>query len=240
MMWVSCEKFSACRYVLRGKVQPGDERTGVQAELVDARSAKPVWTKKFDTSLAQIANVPREIAEQIVVQIKGTLTTEEKAAIAQTPTHDLEAYELYLHARSLTRYFSAFPANVDENRPKAIELLEKAIARDPNFALAYAFLSETQADTNWAEDVTPEQMAKAKATAEMAVRVGPQVPEAHLVLGSSSIRCRIKKGAAATITSETKSADWKNGARLSVSRRTMLRFWPSWRRRRATAELEWA
>ena len=72
-------------YVLRGKVQPGDERTGVQAEVVDARSAKPVWTKKFDTSLAQIANVPREIAEQIVVQIKGTLTTEEKAAIARTP-----------------------------------------------------------------------------------------------------------------------------------------------------------
>jgi serine/threonine protein kinase/tetratricopeptide (TPR) repeat protein len=171
-------------HVLRGGITETNGRVFVTAELIDTRDAAPVWTNKFEGKRPDIFNIEKAMAEQLAVRLKGKLSAAEKTAIGQDRVHDLEAYELYLHARSLTRYFSAFAATVDENRPKAIELLEKAIARDPQFALAYALLSETQADTNWAEDVTPEQMAKAKATAEMAVRVGPQVPEAHLVLGS--------------------------------------------------------
>jgi TolB-like protein/Flp pilus assembly protein TadD len=171
-------------HVLRGSVTEANGRLFISAELIDTRNAAPVWKSKFEGDRHEIFSMEKAMAEQLAVRLKGKLSAAEKAAIGQDRAHDLEAYELYLHARSLTRSFSTLAATVDENRPKAIELLEKAIARDPQFALAYALLSETQADTNWAEDVTPERLAKAKATAEMAVRVGPQVPEAHLVLGS--------------------------------------------------------
>lgn len=57
---------------------------------------------------------------------------------------------------------------MDENRPKAKTLLERAIARDPNFVLAYCLLSVVQATPNWAEELTPDEIAQAKATAEKA------------------------------------------------------------------------
>ena len=171
-------------YVLQGNVQPANERVVVTIQLTDTRTAKPVWTKKFESEIAGIFTVQKEIAEEVVVQLKGKLASAERAAIEQTPTHDLEAYELYLRARSLLRDFAVLPATVDQNRPKAIELLERAIVRDSKFALAYALLSEAQATTKWAEDATPEQMAKAKKSAEMAVRLAPQLSEGHRILGS--------------------------------------------------------
>jgi serine/threonine protein kinase/tetratricopeptide (TPR) repeat protein len=181
-------------HVLQGSVTEANGRLLVSAELIDTRTAAPIWKNKFEGERPDIFNMEKAMAEQLAVRLKGKLSAPEKAAIDQDRVHDLEAYELYLHARSLTRSYSALVATVDENRPKAIELLEKAIARDPQFALAYALLSETQAETNWAEDVTPEQIAKAKTTAEMAVRAGPQVPEAHLVLGSFFYPMPYQKG----------------------------------------------
>ncbi len=188
-------------------------------------SAKPVWTKKFESEIAEIAAVQKEIAEQVVVQLKGKLTPEEKTAIEQGRMHDLQAYELYLQARALLYPLGSFAATIDQNRPKAIELLEKAIARDPNFALAHVLLSEAQAEPNWAEDPTPEQMAKAKATAEMAVQVGPQVPEAHLILGSFYYPLPFEKGRGGYDYFGDKRRgleEWKTAERLAPNNAAVL------------------
>ena len=135
-------------YVLQGNVQPANERVVVTIQLTDTRTAKPVWTKKFESEIAGISAVQKSIAEDVVTQLKGKLASGEKAAIEQGRVHDLQAYELYLQARSLLRYFGNPGDGLDFTRPKAIELLEQAIARDPKFGLAYALLSEAQADTN--------------------------------------------------------------------------------------------
>ena len=135
-------------YVLQGNVQPANERVVVTIQLTDTRTAKPVWTKKFESEIAGISAVQKSIAEDVVTQLKGKLAPGEKAAIEQGRVHDLQAYELYLQARSLLRYFGSPGDGLDFTRPKAIELLEQAIARDPKFGLAYASLSEAQADTN--------------------------------------------------------------------------------------------
>jgi TolB-like protein/Tfp pilus assembly protein PilF len=212
-------------HVLQGSVTEANGRFSVSAELIDTRSAAPVWRNKVEGDRHEIFSMEKAIAEQLAVRLKGKLSAAEKAAIEQDRVHDLEAYELYLHARSLTRYFSAFEATVDENRPKAIELLEKAIARDPEFALAYALLSETQADTNWGEDATPEQMAKAKETAEMAVRVGPQVPEAHLVLGSYFYPIPYQKGRGGYDYFRDKERgleEWRTAERLAPNNAAVL------------------
>ena len=127
-------------YVLQGNVQPANERVVVTIQLTDTRTAKPVWTKKFESEIAGISAVQKSIAEDVVTQLKGKLAPGEKAAIEQGRVYDLQAYELYLQARSLVRYFGSPGDGLDFTRPKAIELLEQAIARDPNFALAYALL----------------------------------------------------------------------------------------------------
>lgn len=212
-------------HVLQGSVTEANGRLFISAELIDTRNAAPVWKSKFEGDRHEIFSMEKAIAEQLAVRLKGKLSAAEKAAIGQNRVHDLEAYELYLHARSLTRYFSTFAATLDENRPKAIELLEKAIARDPQFALAYALLSETQADTNWGEDVTPEQMAKAKATAEMAVHVGPQVPEAHLILGSLFYPIPYQKGQGGYDYFRDKERgleEWRTAERLAPNNAAVL------------------
>jgi len=212
-------------HVLQGSVTEANGRLLVSAELIDTRNAATVWKNTFEGERHEIFSMEKAMAEQLAVRLKGKLSATEKAAIGQDRVQDLEAYELYLHARSLTRYFSTFGVTVDENRPKAIELLEKAIARDPQFALAYALLSETQADTNWGEDATPEQMAKAKATAEMAVRVDPQVPEAHLVLGSYFYPIPYQKGRGGYDYFRDKERgleEWRTAERLAPNNAAVL------------------
>jgi serine/threonine protein kinase/tetratricopeptide (TPR) repeat protein len=212
-------------YVLQGNVKPANERVVVTIQLTDTRTAKPVWTKKFESEIAGISAVQKSIAEDVVTQLKGKLASGEKAAIEQGTVHDLQAYELYLQARSVLRYFGNPAAELDFTRPKAIELLEQAIARDPKFGLAYALLSEAEAETLWAEDTTAEQMAKAMATAEMAVEVEPQLAEGHLVLGSYYCPLPFQKGRGAYNWFRDKERgleEWKTAERLAPNNAAVL------------------
>src|SRR5438874_10550 len=212
-------------YVLQGNVQPANKRVMVTIQLIDTRTAKPVSTKKFESEIAGISAVQKSIAEGVITQLKGKLTPGEKAAIEQGSVHDLQAYELYLQARSLLRYFGNPGNGIDFTRPKAIELLEQAIARDQKFGLAYALLSEAQAETLWAEDTTAEQMAKAMATAEMAVEVEPQLAEAHLVLGSYYYPLPFEKSRGAYNWFRDKERgleEWKTAERLAPNNAAVL------------------
>lgn len=169
-------------HILEGSVRRVAGRIVVATQLIDARTAAEVWAEKYDRELANIFTIQSEIAQKIVGQLKANLSLAEKAAIEKSPTRDLEAYDLYLRAYALLYGFGINPKTADDNRPKAAKLLQAAIARDPNFALAYAVLSDAQATPNWAEEPTPEQLAKAKESAETAVRLAPESPDAHLAL----------------------------------------------------------
>jgi TolB-like protein/class 3 adenylate cyclase/Tfp pilus assembly protein PilF len=170
-------------HILEGSVRRLAGRIVVAAQLIDARTAAEVWAEKYDRELADVFTIQSEIAQKIVGQLKASLSLAEKAAIEKSPTRDLEAYDLYLRAYALLYGFGINPKTADDNRPKAEKLLREAIERDPNFALAYAVLSDVQATPNWAEEPTPEQLAKAKESAETAVRLAPESPDAHLALG---------------------------------------------------------
>ncbi|MDQ6912802.1 MAG: hypothetical protein M3128_08000, partial [Verrucomicrobiota bacterium] len=171
-------------HILEGSVRRAAGRIVVATQLINVRTAAEVWAEKYDRELADLFTIQSEIAQKIVEQLKANLSLAEKAAIEKSPTQDLEAYDSYLRACALLYEFGANPKTADDNRPKAEKLLQAAIARDPNFALAYAVLSDVQATPNWAEEPTPEQLAKAKDSAETAVRLAPESPDAHLALGS--------------------------------------------------------
>ena len=100
----------------------------------------------------------------------------EKAAIEEKPTQDNEAYDLYLRARSLVyqQYGTRLRSEDQENSTKAISLLESAIARDPNFTLAYCVLGDAQ--------LTLFNPVKAKEAIDAALRISPNSAEAHLIL----------------------------------------------------------
>jgi adenylate cyclase len=121
--------------VLEGSVQRSGNRVRVNAQLVDARTDRHLWAQSYDRELADVFAIQSEIAEKIAEQLQARLSPSEQAAIAQAPTSDLVANDLYVRARVLNDQ-----ALVDfrgkESFLQAISLLEEAVRRDPNFLLA--------------------------------------------------------------------------------------------------------
>ena len=170
-------------YVLEGTVRKVGNKIRVTAQLIDSRTEVEKWAEKYERDIADLFAIQSQISQTIVTQLKATLSPTEKTAIETPPTQDLEAYDMYLQARALTYAYGMEAKVADENRPKAAKLLQAAIERDPNFVLAYCLLSEVQSTPDWAEELTPAQIATAKATAETAARIAPESGEAHLALG---------------------------------------------------------
>src|SRR5205814_6232583 len=164
-------------HVLEGSVQRTANRVKVRAQLIDARSDAHLWAQTYDRDLVDVFAIQSEIAQQIADQLQAKLSPAEKAAIAERPTADLAAYALYTKANEIDIYANWEGAAKSANQK--VELLEKAIQRDPNFALAYCALAKTQ---TWLSTGTDEHLELAKKAAETALRVRPDLGEAHLEL----------------------------------------------------------
>jgi TolB-like protein/Tfp pilus assembly protein PilF len=169
--------------VVEGSVQRSGNRVRVNAQLVDARNDAHLWAQTYDRNLDDVFAIQSEIAEKIAEQLQARLSPGEQAAIAQAPTSDLVANDLYVRARVLDDQ-----ANIDprgkESFLQAISLLEEAVRRDPNFLLAYCLLCEANLDLYWqAYDHTPERIELANAALRQAERIQPDAGEVHMQKG---------------------------------------------------------
>ena len=167
-------------HVLEGSVQRAGGRVRVSAQLIDARSDAHLWAEHYDRDLADVFAIQSEVAENIVAQLKANLSTSEKAAIDLRPTRDPEAFDLYLQAKELINTFHDTP-DWKDTLLKAIRLLDKAISRDGKFALAYCLATRANEALYWFNlDHTPARLAQAKASAQRALELAPDLGEAHL------------------------------------------------------------
>jgi serine/threonine protein kinase/tetratricopeptide (TPR) repeat protein len=164
--------------VLEGSVQKTADQVRVNVQLVNAQTGSQLWAETYDRKLTDIFGVESEIATTIAETLQAKLTGEEKRMIAAQPTSDLTAYELYLKGRSLWGKRSG------DNIPKAIGFYEQAIARDPNYALAYAGLAEAYVILPAYTTMAPQDaFPKAKAAALKALQLNDKLAEAHTALG---------------------------------------------------------
>ena len=178
-------------HVLEGNVQRAGGKVRVSAQLIDARADKHLWAGTYDRDLADIFAIETELAQAIAGELQARLTTSEKASIEEKPTQDLVAYDFYVRAVSLITIAQA-PSQADSvNFSDAVDLLNKAVGRDPNFLLAYCELGFVHdliynGDT-WLHqretDHTPARLALAKAAIDSAFRLRADSGEAHLALG---------------------------------------------------------
>src|SRR5207247_599350 len=120
--------------IVEGSVQKANDQVRVNVQLINALTDAHLWADTYDRKLNDIFAVESEIAKTIADTLQVKLTGSEKQMIAAQPTTDTTAYELYHKGRSLWERRSG------DNIPKAISFYEQAIARDPNYALAYAGL----------------------------------------------------------------------------------------------------
>ncbi len=167
-------------FVLEGSVQRFDHMVRVSAQLIDARTDAHRWGEHYDRAVADVFALETELAEQIVAQLKAKLSLQEKAAIEEQPTSDLEAYNLYIGARDLINDI-AFSPRGKQNLEQAIQLLDQAVARDPTFARAFYELGRAHDQTYFLGfDHSEARLALAQAAIESIQRLRPRSGEAHL------------------------------------------------------------
>ena len=167
--------------VVEGSVQRSGNRVRVNAQLVDARTDAHLWAQTYDRDLADVFAIQSEIAKAIADQLQAKLSPNEKKAIEQPPTTDLAAFDLYSRAKSLL-LTASFSVTQDQDRRKAIELLDEAVKRDPSFFDAYCQLAGAHEDLYAVSgsDHTPARLALAEAAVQAAARLRPDAAETHL------------------------------------------------------------
>ena len=168
-------------YLLEGSVQRAGNRVRLSAQLIDVASDRHVWAETYDRELTDVFSIQSEVADTIAGKLQTQLSRTEKAAIDEPPTHDLAAYELYLHAKELIYNFDPNTSNWDSIR-EAARLLEEATSRDPDFYEAWYLLTNTYGNMlHFSIDPTPAtrtlQAEKALATIR---RLRPDSGDTHL------------------------------------------------------------
>jgi TolB-like protein/Tfp pilus assembly protein PilF len=182
-------------HLLEGSVQRAAGKVRVNAQLIDARNDAHLWAEIYDRDLADVFAIQSEIAKTIADQLRAKLSQNEKAEIEQRPTKDLDAYELYTRANAVI-FSTSFATNVRERLLEAADLLNKAIARDPAFFLAYCQLAYAHADLYLNQDHTPARLALADAAVQNALRLRPDAGEAHLTRAQQLYECYLDYDAA--------------------------------------------
>ena len=171
-------KTLSVRYVLEGSVRKAGTRIRVTAQLIDSTTGGHVWADRFDRDLTDIFAVQDELTREIVSALKVKLTAEEKSRLINRRTVDPEAYNLFLRGREQV-WNHTRSGNIE-----ARNLLGRAVAIDPSFAAAQAYLAFTHANdfvNGWS--ASPEQsLQTGLEIAGVAAAIDGEDPQAHFAL----------------------------------------------------------
>ncbi len=166
--------------VVEGSVQVVGERLRVNVQLIDAASDKHLWAERYDRTLDDAFAIQSEVAQRIVAAVGAAVSGAEGQGLAATPTANAEAYRLYLQGRE----YMIRPGVLRQNVEIAQQLYERTLVLDPDFALAHAALSEVHGRMYWWRyDPSPARAAHQREEAEAALRLAPDLPQAHLAKG---------------------------------------------------------
>jgi len=172
------------QYLLTGTVRwvkdaAGQGRVQVSPELVQVATASTKWQEPFDASLTDVFRVQADVATRVAQALGVALGSGERERLGAKPTTNLAAYDLYLRGNE---YYNR--GYERENYRIARQMLERAVALDSSFALAWAKLSVVRAAEYWFfYERTEVAVTGAKSAADQALRLRPDLPEGHLALG---------------------------------------------------------
>jgi serine/threonine-protein kinase len=163
--------------ILEGSVQRVDQRIRVAARLVNVRDGFQFWSEQFDRQLDDVFAIQDEISSAIVRTLKATLLGEGHVSSSAPRSTSVDAYELYLKGR----FFWA--KRTESNLERAVEHFSSALAKDPNYAPAFAGLADAYAVLGTYGARPPgEVMPLARENARRALALDPALVEAHAAL----------------------------------------------------------
>ena len=167
--------------LLEGSVRRSGNRVRVNVQLINTSNDEHIWAEDYDGDLTDVFAIQTDLAQKIASALQAKLSPNEKARLDHRPTQNPDAYLLFVQAHDYANRIDMFR----DTSSKAVPLFEQAIKLDPNFALAFAGLSMVESWLYHASDPVPARREKARLNADEALRLQPDLPEAHLALGSS-------------------------------------------------------
>ena len=166
-------------HILEGSVQKANDQVRVNVQLINALTDAHLWADTYDRKLVDIFSVESEIAKTIADTLQAKLTGSEKTAMSKKPTANPEAYELYLKGR----FFWNKRTAADLRR--SIDYFNQAIAKDPNYALAYAGLAQAWKLLPAFNGGAPQDcFPQAESAARKALALDDTLSDAHAALAS--------------------------------------------------------
>jgi serine/threonine-protein kinase len=173
-------------YVVEGTIRTdrapdGSGQVRVTPQLIRVSDDAHLWTDRYTANLVpgEVFGVQEQIANEVAAALDVTLLEPERRRLAATPTDNLEAYEYYLRGND---YYDR--SDEEQDARIAIQMYQKVVELDPDFALAYARLSKVH---SWMwfffYDRTQERLAMAREAVDEALRLDPDLAEAHEALG---------------------------------------------------------
>ena len=167
--------------LLEGSVRRVGNRVRVNVQLIDANNDEHIWAEDYDRDLTDVFAIQTDLAQKIASALQAKLSPNEKALLDHRPTQNPNAYLLFVQAHDWANRAEMF----HDTSLKAEPLFEQAIKLDPNFAAAFAGLSMVESWVYHNSDPVPSRREKARLNADEALRLQPDLPEAHLALGFS-------------------------------------------------------
>jgi TolB-like protein len=175
--------------ILEGSIRRVGDKVHMNAQLIDARTDEHLWADTFDGDTGDIFALQAKLAQKIAAALQATLTPGERALIERRPTEDQEAYELYLRGRMLHQGLGATATR--EQYDVVSALYERALARDPSFALVDVQLALVYGQMYWFGSIDPthERRAMTERALKAAERLAPDSPETHYARGAFAYLC---------------------------------------------------
>src|SRR5437870_4954475 len=162
--------------VLEGSVRKAGDKLRITAQLINVADGYHLWSEDYDGDVNDIFTFQSNVAQRVVEALQIKLGVEVVRALAKKPTANPEAHRLYL----LGRY--EFGKYGEAGWTSSIRYYEQALKLDPTYALAYCGLADTYAYMGGVVMPSKEAVVKEKEFAQKALKLDPELPEAHLSL----------------------------------------------------------
>ncbi|HUU45746.1 MAG TPA: protein kinase [Acidobacteriota bacterium] len=172
-------------YILEGTIRwqkspDAPDRVRVTPQLISVSDATHLWADVYDEVLTGVFQVQGDIAAKVVDALNLTLLEPQRAALAQAPTDNLEAYDAFLRGNEF--FNQGF--TIENPMRLAAQFYRKAIALDPDFTAAQARLGRAYIELYWHQGQQPEFLAQADSALARAIARDPDHPDVQLARGS--------------------------------------------------------
>ena len=172
--------------VLEGGVRRAGDKIRINVDLIDAQTDEHIWTQTYDRQLTaeNVFAIQSEMATSIANALQAELSPGEVARLTVVPTQNTRAYDFYLNGND---YFRR--REEATSLTLALQMYQRAVDIDPEFAVAWAALSQAHSRMHWnGIDRTESRLRLAAAAVERALELAPDLPEAHFALGQYHYR----------------------------------------------------